>query len=76
LGVTSALTPEEMSKIGPRTQDKFAIAFLSALVKHRFDSWVCLPTGRDLAFIMKVYETMGFPGAIGSVRKDVECTFR
>jgi hypothetical protein len=59
-------TTEEMSKIGPRTQDKFTIAFLSALVKHRFDSWVCLPTGKDLAFIMKVYETMGFPGAIGS----------
>jgi hypothetical protein len=62
----SSDTTEEMSKISPRTQDKFTIAFLSALVKHSFNAWVCLPTSKDLAFVMKVYETMGFPGAIGS----------
>lgn len=60
----------EMSGLGLSTVASIYLQFINNFVKEFFTEFVSPPEGRELEEVMKIYEVLGPPGAIGSM----DCT--
>lgn len=60
----------EMSGIGNSTVASIYLQFINNFVKEFFEEFVYPPQGEELQEVMKIYEVLGLPGAIGSM----DCT--
>jgi hypothetical protein len=61
---------QEMTGIGNSTVASIYLQFVNNFVNCYFQEFVSPPEGDDLEDVMKIYEVLGLPGAIGSM----DCT--